>query len=122
MNLSSSSSPYQATYMDLKFGDLTKVEVVVPRIEAYQAAYMDPKFGDPTKVELVFDGESHPVGHNQLIPPMRHILIQCVWWNFTREQVLDSLSPNYDELPLQDDMDSPTSLHPVNIFFCELRV
>ena len=43
MNISSSSSPYQATP--------TKVEVVVPR----------------------FDGESHPVGHNQLIPPMRHI-------------------------------------------------
>ena len=71
MSLSSSSSPYQSTY---KFGDLTKVEVMIPRFDAYQATY---KFGDLTKVEVVLsrsDGESHPVNSNQLIPPMRRIL------------------------------------------------
>ena len=60
MNLLSSSSPYQATSINPKFGDLTKVEAVVPR----------------------FDGESHPVSNNQLIPPMRHISTQeGVWWH-----------------------------------------
>ena len=88
MNPSSPSSPYQATFMDPKFGDLTKVEAVVPR----------------------FHGESHPVGHNRFIPPMRHISTQGVRWRYTCEHTasveLVLLSSNYDTLPSQDEMDS----------------
>ena len=88
MNPSSSSSPYQSTYMDPKFGDLTKVEAVVPR----------------------FHGESHPVGHNRFIPPMRHFSTQGVRWRYTCEHTasveLVLLSSNYDTLPSQDEMDS----------------
>jgi len=135
IDLSSSSSAYQSTY---KFGDLTKVEVVIPRFDAYQATY---KLGDLTKVEVVlprfdgephlvsinqlippirrilqlptFDGEPHPVSNNQLIPPMRRISTQGVWWCYTHVQPvpmkLDLPLPNYDALPFQDDMDSPPS-------------
>ena len=115
MNPSSSSS-YQSTYMDPKFGDLTKVEAVVPR----------------------FHGESHPVGRNRFIPPMRHFSIQGVRWRYTCEHTASVevvlLSSNYDTLPSQDEMDSfasrvdlsgvifPISQQPANILFCELRV
>ena len=70
MNLSSSSSSYQSTHTNPKFGDLTKVEAVVPR----------------------FDGESHPAGHNRFIPPMRHILTRDVWWHDTCD--MNSFSVN----------------------------
>ena len=84
----SSLSPFHTTYMILKPRDLTKVEAVVP----------------------LFDAESHSVGYNRFILPMRHIPTQGVWWNDPREYtasvVLDLLSPNYDTLPFHDEMDS----------------
>ena len=88
MDFLSSPSPFHATYMIPKPRDLTKVEAVVP----------------------LFDAESHSVGYNRLILPMRHIPTQGVWWNDPREYttsvVLDLLSPNYDTLPFHDEMDS----------------
>ena len=55
---------------------------------------MDPKFGDLTKIEAVvprFHGESHPVGHNQFIPLMRHILTQGVRWRYTCEHTASAV-------------------------------
>ena len=63
---SSSSSPYQATYIDPKFGDPTEIDVVVPR----------------------FDGESRPVGQNELIPPMHHVETQGTSKTFANETIL----------------------------------
>ena len=53
------------------------------------------------------------VNSNQLIPPMRRISTQGVWWRYTHVQPvpmkLDLLLPNYNALPFQDDMDSSPS-------------